>query len=259
MLRRFVVSVAVVLGLQLLAAAVPPCGEDTRDQRRKHLRELMVAMHNYHTDFQRLPRAIVFSEDNKPLLSWRVALLPYLGHDRLYKRFKLDEPWDSTNNKKLVEEMPDVFTVPGAPDPGKGMTYLQVFTAPDKVPAGKKDVFRPLFRTGPTRGVTLGQLTVQDGTSNTLGIAESAKAVVWTKPEDMVIEHDAAPLPKLGCVAGEDDFGGVFFDGSVRFIRRSLRDQQEYEKLLRQIIGYKDGSNFDTSPIVKENKQDRDR
>ena len=42
----------------------------------------------------------------KPGLSWRVAILPYLEQDTLYKQFKLDEPWDSPHNKKLIRQMP---------------------------------------------------------------------------------------------------------------------------------------------------------
>ena len=92
---------------------------------------------------------------------------------------------------------------------------------------------------------------MQDGTSNTLMIAESSKAVIWTKPEDILIEDDITPLPKLGCVPDEDDFLVAFGDASVRALRRSLPDNKEHEKLLRQLIGRRDGMNEDVGPIMK--------
>src|SRR5687768_6729911 len=102
-MRRVAVVVILIFGLQVLAVAPPR--DDGREQRAANLRKLMIAMHNYHADYQKLPTAIVFSKDNKPLLSWRVTLLKYLGQEELLGRFKLNEPWDSANNKKLLEEM----------------------------------------------------------------------------------------------------------------------------------------------------------
>jgi hypothetical protein len=51
-------------------------------------------MHGYHDVFGGFPNAGIVStreKDGKPLLSWRVAILPYIGHDELYRQFHLDE------------------------------------------------------------------------------------------------------------------------------------------------------------------------
>ncbi|MCH7725943.1 MAG: hypothetical protein IH991_05605, partial [Planctomycetes bacterium] len=57
------------------------------------------------------PSAFLPSVEGKPLLSWRVMLLPFLGaaEEDLYRHFYLDEPWDSEKNKKLLDSMPEVF------------------------------------------------------------------------------------------------------------------------------------------------------
>ena len=68
----------------------------------------------YHDVNNRFP-ADVLSKDGKPLLSWRVAILPQLGHQALYTEFHQDEPWDSPHNKALLERMPEVFAVLGGP------------------------------------------------------------------------------------------------------------------------------------------------
>ncbi len=81
-----------------------------------NLAEIGKAMHQYLKVHERFPAAAIFSKDGKPLLSWRVALLPYLGHEELYKQFKLDEPWDSEHNKKLLDKMPRVYSSVSGPE-----------------------------------------------------------------------------------------------------------------------------------------------
>src|SRR5262245_41316018 len=65
----------------------------------------------------------ICNADGKPLLSWRVAILPYIDN-ALYQRFHLDEAWDSPSNKELITEIPDVYCSPGRPKDGKTL-YLQ--------------------------------------------------------------------------------------------------------------------------------------
>jgi hypothetical protein len=64
---------------------------------------VMLAMHNYHAAYNRLPGPAIMSADGKPLLSWRVALLPFLEEQALYEQFRLDEPWDSEHNLPLIK------------------------------------------------------------------------------------------------------------------------------------------------------------
>ena len=67
-------------------------------------------------------------KDDKPLLSRRVKLLPYLGEEVLYVQFHLDEPWDSEHNKTLIPKMPAVLTSPyeTAEMVAKGLTAYKV-------------------------------------------------------------------------------------------------------------------------------------
>lgn len=223
-----------------------------------NLRQLAIAMHNYHNDYNKLPspayyasgKAVPAKPGDKPLLSWRVYLLPYLEADHLFKQFHLDEPWDSEHNKKLIPMMPKVFACPGTPDPGVGKTFFQVFAAPEKSTKPDKQMFSPMFRYG-GQGITLGQLTVMDGTSNTMMIAEARNAVIWTKPDDLIIDNDESPLPEFGSNPDEDTFSVVFGDASVRSVQRSLPDRKLYERLMRQLIGRRDGLNEDTAPLMK--------
>src|SRR5581483_2163049 len=60
------------------------------------------------------PPTTLYDKEGRPTLSWRVALLPYLGEEALYKEFKLDEPWDSLHNKKLLKKMPKALQAPSS-------------------------------------------------------------------------------------------------------------------------------------------------
>src|SRR5262249_4962635 len=88
---------ALTLGLLSLRAGA-------RMQSQDNLRQLALAMHNYHTAHNHLPPA-----SSGGGLSWRVALLPYLGEEKLYKEFHLDESWESEHNQGLIKKMPRVF------------------------------------------------------------------------------------------------------------------------------------------------------
>src|SRR5690242_10209850 len=77
----------------------PVTGEQLK-QSSNNLKQLVLAFHNYNDAYGKLPTNVL-SKDNKPILSWRVQILPFIEQDNLYKQFKLDEPWDSENNKQL--------------------------------------------------------------------------------------------------------------------------------------------------------------
>ncbi len=185
-----------------------------------NLKQLGIAMYNYHNDYNRFPGAVAYeTKVGKPGLSWRVALLPYVGEGQLGGQFIPDEPWDSEHNKKLIDKMPKIFA-PGADPPEPGKTFYRVFTGPGTP-----------FELG--KGISLGQLGSGDGTSNTFMIVEAAEPVIWTKPDELVYDPKK-PLPKLGIKA--DGFNAVFFDGIVSFIT-SDNDEQT----LRNAITWNDG------------------
>lgn len=173
-----------------------------RASSMNNLKQIGLAFHGYTDANRRFPNNVA-DKANKPLLSWRVLLLPYLGQDELFKQFKLDEPWDSTHNKKLLEKMPKVYT-PVRGEAGKGETFYRGFTG-----AGT------IFETGKE----LGFRNVTDGLSNTIFCVESAKPVPWTKPDDLPFDPKKDDLPKLGGMF-EAGFNCVLCDGSARFIKK---------------------------------------
>jgi hypothetical protein len=146
--------------------------------------------------------------NDKPLLSWRVAILPYIEQGNLYKQFKLDEPWDSAHNIKLVEQMPKLFAAVGTADK-PGYTRLQMAVGPSATPL-------PSLRLA----------AITDGTSNTIAVAEAAEPVIWTKPDDIMLLGRTWPNDFRKKFGGQfaGGFHAVLWDGSVRFLPDAMSD-----------------------------------
>ena len=158
-------------------------------------------------DGKMLPAAVV-DKNGKPLLSWRVLVLPYIEQDDLYKQFHLDEPWDGEHNKKLIEKMPPTFAPPNSEAFKKHETFFQAFVGAGSVFDGNELRY---------------PASITDGTSQTIMFAEAATSVPWTKPED--IPFDKGKLaPKLGGLT-KNGFMVAFCDGSVRLLSRSISEE----------------------------------
>jgi prepilin-type processing-associated H-X9-DG protein len=213
-------SVAVLLFTGLLAAPAadgPTKKEWAESQNR--LKQIGIAFHAYADVNKEKWAEDITDKDGKVLLSWRVTLLPYLEGGNLYKQFKLNEPWDSAHNKKLIDKMPKVF----APVRGKakeGETYYQRFV-------GKDALFNE-------RGSDYTIPAVPDGTSNTALVVEAGDPVIWTRPADLPF-NPKAPLPKLGGLF-DGPFNALFCDGSVYRIRKDY-DPDEMKKVVMPADG----------------------
>jgi hypothetical protein len=170
-----------------------------RMKSSNNLKQIGLAMH-IHVDAHKgaMPADIV-DKDGKPLLSWRVRLLPYIEQGELYKQFKLDEPWDSSTNKALLEKMPSTLVSPRVTVKKAGYTVYQVF-------AGPGTAFEP--------GKQLKFLDTTDGLSNTLFAVEATSAVPWTKPADIPFDPKA-DVPGFGKAYADMPLGALL-DGSVR-------------------------------------------
>ncbi len=250
-----VLTLAVVLTKIVAQDDSPIAREAVRKacaESEQKLTKIVIAMHNYHMNHtNKMPaHAMYDATGKKPLLSWRVSLLPYLGQASLYKKFRLNEAWDSAHNKQLLKEMPSIYVVPGVKS-DIGMTHYQVFTMPVESIPGKTRLYMPVFSLSPNR-VSLGQVTAKDGTSNTIAVTEATTPVEWTKPQDLVLEHDDAPLPKLGIRPNTNEFLIVTVTGDTKRIRRTLPDMNEHTRILKQMIGWKDGQKFKMERIIEE-------
>lgn len=186
--------------LELPADAPELIAESTRN-----LEQLGRALGDYHRRYGQFPPAAPYVDrSGKPLLSWRVGLLPFLGADALQREFHLDEPWDSPHNLKMAGRMPKVFQTPGGPA-GPKTCYLAA--------VGPGTIMAPLQ--GARREM------VSDGPENTLIVVEAdpERAVVWTQPAEWQFVP-AQPDDALGRLRG-DFFLALAADGLVHRVPRT--------------------------------------
>jgi hypothetical protein len=198
-------------------------------QARNNMRMLALAMYNYNNVYQHFPPAVLYGPDGKTPYSWRVAVLPFLEQEALYKQYHFDEPWDGPNNRKLLEKMPAAFRSPTEPAGSKNTnaSYF-VLGGPGTIFDGNK-------------GTAFKEIT--DGLANTILLVEAKRDIPWTKPEDILYDPDK-PLPELGGY-----FPGVvntaFADATVRGLPSNISD-----KVLRPLITKADGQAVKIPPDV---------
>ena len=212
----------------LLAAITAARQSASRQMSRNNLKQIALAMHNYHDKYKRFPPAASRDAAGKPLLSWRVHLLPYLEQAELYKQFKLDEPWDSENNKKLINIIPKPYLDPQANVKPGMTTYV--------VPIGEGTVF------GGNEPLRLRD--IRDGSSNTIMVVNALpdKAVIWTKPDDLPVV-EATPLAGLTNDARKN-FEAALCDGSVRVFTADIGAET-----LRLLLNANDGKPIDWNKV----------
>jgi hypothetical protein len=154
----------------------------------------------------------------RPAVSWRVKILPFVEQMSLYNLYKMDEPWDSENNKKVLAAMPAVYRHPKQDPASTNSSYFAL--------AGKEG----LLATG-DNGIKIKQVT--DGLSHTLLVVEAEREIPWTKPED--IEVEKGKVPELG-LKDSPIFAAAFADGSVRSISKKI-DADLFWKLFTRAGG----------------------
>ena len=211
------------IGLDSVGTTVPvaialtlPAVQSAREAARRaqctnNLKQIGLAMHNYYESANgRFPDDIRDPKTGVPLLSWRVAILPFLEQHDLYNRFKLDEPWDSPHNLALLKEMPAIFRCPSDDTMGEGMTGYLSFRGPGAF----------LDRPG---GTSIVEFT--DGLSYTIMVAEGLEGVEWTRPRDFTFDPEAEmPVEGIGS-KHPGGYNALLGSGSVAFLRTTLDPQ----------------------------------
>ena len=224
---------AVLLGL-LLPAVQKVRAAASRSSSMNNLKQIGLAIHNYNDVYGHLPKDIT-DKNGKPLLSWRVAILPFLEQAPLYNKFKLDEPWDSENNKQWSKAVIKTFVAPSDPNAPFGMdkdgfattNYLGI-----KGPGAMFDDDKKL---------TLANVT--DGTSFTVMVLESADAVAWAKPGDYPFDPKK-PLPKIKALNANDIALMLMGDGSVRSVNLKSVTEKTLKAVFTRAAGDEPGKDW---------------
>ncbi len=198
----------------VFAAICKPSGEAQeaayRTQCKCYLKQIGLAMHNYHDACGCYPPAAICDAQGQPLLSWRVVILPFIEEYSLYKEFHLDEPWDSPHNLPLVQRRPAQFhCLSDKTLIDTASSYVIVI--------GKETYFPPQ-----------GQVRVQDvkdGTSLTVMVGEKLNnKEPWTKPDELFFD-DTFNGPSHFSSAHDKGWQVLMGDGTARFLSNNTRPE----------------------------------
>ena len=176
--RLFIFVLGIGVGV-FLTLFIPYCvrarAEILRLDCAQNMKQILVALHSYHDKYETFPPAYIADENGKPLHSWRVLILPYLGEGELYKQIRLDESWDNEHNSRLHKQMPPVFCCPVDPQKqARGETSYVWLTGKGHISDG-------------TSCTKMAQIS--DGTSNTLMMVETLDPFCWMAPHDMSLGY----------------------------------------------------------------------
>jgi hypothetical protein len=218
-LRLNIVLCCVLAVLVWLGRAIGDAREGARrSQCISNLKQLGLALINYHEVYGCFPPAHVDDPTGKPMHSWRVLILPMLEQSGLYNAYDFSEPWDGPSNRRLIGRMPGIYACPSRYDPS-GRAHLTSFVAV----TGPGTLFPDVG------GVTTSDLT--DGAGVTLAITETETMdIPWTEPRDL----DARAMSmiindmKRASISSQHTFGAeaVFADDSIHFLRSGISPAQ---------------------------------
>ena len=174
-------------------------------ERYSRLHTLAQGLRQYREDKKEFPASAIRDDEGRPLLSWRVQLLPQIGEKELYEQFKLDEPWDSDHNKPLLDKMPKLFAYDS--EAGGTTTRLLAVTGKGTLFSGDEPVEKE---------------AVKDDEDGTVAIVEAPEqlAVPWTKPADFVADEKALQRLTSGGDQYDTHFLVITADGDVQQLKK---------------------------------------
>lgn len=220
---------SVAVAAALLLPAIQQAREAARrTQSMNNMKQLGIALHNYHDVHRSFPAGTHPNEKLKPeeRLSWLADILPFIEQQALFQRIDFEEKWDSKDNQEFTTMQLETLKNPGVTEkPKKGVEapthYVGIAglgaDAPT-LPVGHKraGVFGYNRKTG--------FRDILDGTSNTMMTAEASKNFgAWAAGGSDTIRA----FTKKPYINGPDGIGGPWSnpgchvgiaDGSVRFV-----------------------------------------
>ncbi|RLS58269.1 MAG: DUF1559 domain-containing protein [Planctomycetota bacterium] len=228
------VAVPAVLVALLLPAVQQAREAARRSQSKNNMKQLLLAMHNYHDTFNHFPPGTVPNDDLEveERLSWMVSILPYMDQAPLYNQVDMKEGYASAANEMPLMVAIPTYMNPSIP-PGGGVThYVGIGGITEEGPTAElPSPVAGIF--GYNRATRMRDIT--DGTSNTFAIAESdGYTGAWAQGGAATIRSlTQQPYIKGADGIGGPAIGGCHFgmaDGAVRFVSENT-DPQVLEAL----------------------------
>src|SRR5262249_17975899 len=114
LIELLVVIAIIAILIGLLVPAVQKIRESAaRTKCQNNLRQLVVAIHNYHSSYGTYPRGRTFP--NGSSFSAHSFLLPYVEQDTVYRTIDFTVPYSHANNAVPRATRTPIFTCPSDP------------------------------------------------------------------------------------------------------------------------------------------------
>jgi hypothetical protein len=192
-----------VIALGIFAALMFPAVRAARTaarraQRANNLKQIGLALHNFHDVYQRLPLAVHSDEEGRPLSSWRFHVLPYV-RAIMQHHFDSDLRWDDPAQQGLTNEPDGVYCFrTDRPSPERLHTNVVAITGPGTAFDGDREC------------------RLEEIDSDTvLAIEVAESGTHWAAPGDLSVDEADASI-----LEGLDGHGVLvlFADGEVWFV-----------------------------------------
>lgn len=224
-----------------------------RSQCSNNLKQLGLALHNYHDTFTVFPPGWVakdFAADTRPMIGWQVSILPQVEQKGVFIEWEFGQSLPPAND--LSQTMIPTYRCPSdstaAINPFRDnygtSNYALNYgdTRPPHIGVGRESVNWPGAAEVDRRTSGIGSCNsrvgirdITDGTSNTFAAGEkttTSRAGIWPGPVRNRFDDDVAAdashqsrLNKSATGFSSNHRGGanfLFCDGSVRFISNEI-------------------------------------
>lgn len=208
--------VSVIFVFVIVAIAFRPAVSFTvaapRTRSKNNMKQIGLAIHNYHDIYESFPVTVFDPKTNTPHNSWMTGLLPYIEQGSIYSSIDTNLPWTAPANRTAYSSVIQSYLDPGQTDESthqvKGLGAAHY--------AGSELVFR--------KNKVVRNRDVTDGLSNTIfagSVAAGFKA--WGDPTN--VRDPGQKFGKSATQFGSPYRGGTIFlfgDGSVRFVSENI-------------------------------------
>ena len=223
----FVCGGAMALFFWRTAGVPMPMPVPSQAQCSNNLKQIGLAIHNYHDTYRCLPAAVLTDENDLPMRSWRVAILPFVEEAALYDMYDFNEPWDGPINSLLLDGLPSAYCCPDDYVLMPGMTSYVMIVGEGTLGGNPNEKVR--------------FADVVDGLSNTIMVMEVGSAgIPWMEPRDITVEEAVTyitdPTASQFQQVHPEGVNVLLGDGSTRLLPNSIDPET-----LRALLTRNDG------------------
>ena len=187
-----ILLIAVSISLWLLLPRVGSRPASKRNQSINNMKQIMLAMHNYHDVNRHWPEPFTVDKNGNRLHSWRTLLLPYMGEQTFYEMLDLEASWKEANNSKWLKDCIMIDLLSPRSDSWQQDKPLTNYLAV----VDDEAVFSP------NSTITFRDIT--DGSSKTIVSLEVFnQEIAWYEPRDLTIDE------AVNILTGKDDADNI--------------------------------------------------